>query len=212
MTIIGRENFPVEGPLLVVGNHFSFIDPVAMLHVAPRQVEFVAGTQRPNAPPWSRWIPRIWGYYPIHRGGVSHYGLRASEAVLRQGGVLGIFPEAGSWATVLRPPRPGAAFLAARTGVPILPIGFEGLTDVLPFRPGKRAPVTVRVGEPFGPFHTSGKGRQRRRQLDEIGDEIMRRIAALIPPERRGHYSADPAIRAAAQGTEVYPWDERSER
>jgi hypothetical protein len=47
---------------------------------------------------------------------------------------------------------------------------------------------------------------ERRRQLEEIGHEIMRRIAQMIPPERRGHYSDDPAIRAAAAGTEIYPW------
>jgi hypothetical protein len=53
-----------------------------------------------------------------------------------------------------------------------------------------------------------GKGRERRQHLDEIGHEMMHRIAELIPPERRGHYSDDPAIRAAAAGTEVFPWDE----
>jgi hypothetical protein len=47
--------------------------------------------------------------------------------------------------------------------------------------------------------------------LEEIGHEIMRRVAELIPPERRGHYSGDPAIRAAAQGTEVYPWADAPE-
>jgi hypothetical protein len=42
--------------------------------------------------------------------------------------------------------------------------------------------------------------------LEEIGHEIMQRIAELLPPERRGYYSADPTVRAAAGGTEVYPW------
>jgi len=69
----------------------------------------------------------------------------------------------------------------------------------------------VTIGKPFGPFSTTGSGRERRAQLDEIGHEIMRHIAALIPPEKRGHYSEDPAIRAAAQGTEVYPWVDKIE-
>jgi hypothetical protein len=69
----------------------------------------------------------------------------------------------------------------------------------------------VRIGKPFGPFSTTGRGRKRRRQLDEIGDEIMRHIAELIPPERRGFYSDDPAIREAAKGTEIYPWEDAPE-
>jgi 1-acyl-sn-glycerol-3-phosphate acyltransferase len=212
LEIVGRENLPQGGPLLVVANHFSYIDPVAMVRIAPWPIEFVGGFQMPNAPSWATWIPKVWGYFPVYRGTGSRYALRAAEAVLAQDGVLGIFPEAGSWATVLRPARPGAAYLATRTGAPILPMGFAGLLDVFPrLRRGRRAHVTLRIGQPFGPFDAAGRGRARRQQVDEIGHEIMRHIAELIPPERRGHYSDDPAIRAAAQGTEVYPWDETPE-
>ena len=155
------------------------------------------------------WIPKAWGFYPVYRGTASRDALRAAETVLEQGGILGIFPEARNWTTVLRPARPGAAFLAARMGARILPMGFAGLLDVFPrLGRGQRAHVTLRIGEPFGPIGATGRGRQRRRQLDSIGQTIMRRIAELIPPERRGHYSHDPVVRAAAQGTEVYPWDD----
>ncbi|MBN1177998.1 MAG: 1-acyl-sn-glycerol-3-phosphate acyltransferase [Anaerolineae bacterium] len=210
--VFGREHFPKTGPLLVVANHFSFIDPVAMVQLVPWPIEFVGGFEMPNAPPSVTWIPKVWGYYPVFRGAYSRYALRAAEAVLKQNGVLGIFPEAGNWATVLRPARPGAAFLAARTGAPILPIGLAGLNDVFPsLRRGRRAKVTLRVGKPFGPFEAGGQGRERRKRLEEIGHRIMEHIAELIPPEKRGHYSDDPAIRAAAQGTEIYPWDESPE-
>jgi 1-acyl-sn-glycerol-3-phosphate acyltransferase len=210
--IVGRENIPEKGPLLVVANHFSFIDPVVMLRVLPYPPEFIGGMEMPNAPPIVTFIPKLWGYYPVHRGAVSLDALRAAEAVLKQDGILGVYPEAGSWATVLRPARPGTAFLAARTGAPILPMGFHGLPDVFPrLRRGRRAKVTVRIGEPFGPFHASGRGPERREQLDEIGHEIMRHIAELLPPEARGFYSEDPAIREAAKGTEIYPWDENPE-
>ena len=210
--VSGQQNLPQGGPLLVVGNHFSFIDPVAMIHVTPWPLEFVGGLEMPNAPPIVRWIPKLWGRYTVRRGTGSRYALRGAQAVIEQGGVLGIFPEAGNWATVLRPARPGAAFLAAQTGAPLLPIGFDGLTEVFPrLRRGGRATVTARIGKPFGPFSATGRGRERRRQLDEIGHRIMERIAELIPPERRGHYSDDPAIREAARGTEIYPWDDQPE-
>ncbi|MGC9400007.1 MAG: lysophospholipid acyltransferase family protein [Anaerolineae bacterium] len=212
LEIYGQEYLPEGGPLLVVANHFSFIDPVLMIRVSPWPLEFVGGFELPNAPPIVRGLPKLWGYYPVFRGTGSRYALRASEAVLRQGGVLGIFPEAGNWATVLRPARPGTAFLATRTGARLLPMGFDGLTDVFPkLRKGKRAKVIARIGKPFGPFRAEGRGRKRRQRLDEIGHEIMGRIAELIPPKRRGHYSKDPALRAAAQGTEMYPWDQAPE-
>jgi 1-acyl-sn-glycerol-3-phosphate acyltransferase len=210
--IIGEENLPRQGPLLVVGNHFSFIDPVAFVRMAPWPIEFVGGAVTPHAPLWTRIIPFLWGYHKLYRGTGSRDALRSAEHILNKGGVLGIFPEAGNWATVLRPARPGTAFLATRTGAPLLPVGLDGFTEVFPslFR-GRRARVTVNIGKPFGPFHADGDGRNRRTQLDEIGHEIMRRIAELIPPEKRGHYSEDAAIRAAAQGTEIYPWADKVE-
>lgn len=205
---VGRENLPTGGPLLVVANHFSFADPAAMLHTLPWPVEFLGGLQMPNAPRLVTWLPQVWGYYPVHRGSFSTDALRAAQATLEQRGVLGIFPEGGNWATVLRPARPGAAFLAVQTGAPILPLGFANLNDIFPeLRKGRRARVTIRIGKPFGPFEARGRGRERRKKLEAIGHEIMAQIAQLIPPEQRGHYSDDPAIRAAAQGTEVYPWD-----
>ncbi len=210
--VIGQENIPEGEPLLVVGNHFHFADPVAMIRVTPWPLEFIGGFRMPFAPKWITWIPKLWGYHAVQRGTGSREALRNAESVLHQGGVLGIFPEGGSWATVLRPPRPGTAFLAVRTGARILPLGFDGLLDVFPsLRRGRRARVTVRIGKPFGPFQATGQGRERRTQLEEIGHTIMRNIAELIPPERRGHYSDDPAIRAAARGTEVYPWEKSKE-
>lgn len=211
--ITGRENLPEGGPLLLVANHFSFVDPVAMLRAVPWPVEFIGGLQMPNAPPSVTWLPKLWGYYPVHRGTFSTDALRAARAILEQDGVLGIFPEAGNWATVLRPARPGAAYLAVETGARILPLGFANLNDIFPrLRQGKRARVTIRIGKPFGPFRAEGRGRERRPRLDAIGHQIMERIAQLIPPEKRGHYSDDPAIRAAARGTEIYPWNANPEK
>ncbi|MBN1310736.1 MAG: 1-acyl-sn-glycerol-3-phosphate acyltransferase [Anaerolineae bacterium] len=209
--ISGAENVPDKGPLLVVGNHFSFIDPVAVLRIARWPLEFMAGAHPPYAPTLSLFIPGLWDVLPLYRGTGSTYAIKNAAAVLKQGGVLGIFPEGGNWAEVLRPARPGAAFLASLTGAPLLPVGLHGLNDVFPLRLGKRARVTINIGKLFGPFRATGHGRERRVQLDEIGHEIMRHIADLIPPEKRGHYSDDPAVRAAAQGTEVYPWADKVE-
>ncbi len=212
LEIVGIENMPAEGPLLVAANHFHFADPVAIIRAFPPQIEFIGGAQMPFAPRIVRFIPKLWGYHAVRRGTGARDALRNAEDILRHGGIVGIFPEGGSWASVLRPARPGTAFLAIRTGARILPVGIDGLLDLFPslFR-GRRAHVTVRIGEAIGPFTADATGREGRARLDEIGDSIMRKIASLIPAERRGRYSADAAIRKAAQEAEAYPWARRTD-
>jgi 1-acyl-sn-glycerol-3-phosphate acyltransferase len=206
LKIEGKENLPRSGPLILVGNHFAFLDPVALIHLAPYPLEFLGGLRTPNAPAWTEVFRILWGTILVRRGSSSRDALLAAQSVLDQNGVVGIFPEGGSWATVLRPPRPGAALLAAKTPARIVPIGLDGLIDVFPaLGRGKRACAVIRIGEPFGPIEKDPK-HNLREHMDALGHEMMRRISYLIPEERRGFYSTDPAVRAAAVGTEIYPW------
>lgn len=213
LELSGLENLPARGPLILVGNHFSFIDPACFVRIAPWPLEFLGGANMPHAPWAARIIARAWGYHPIYRGTGAVESVKAALAILKRGGVLGIFPEGGNWATVLRPARPGAAFIAARSGAPIVPVGLSGGTQVFAaLRRGGRAKVQVRIGEPFAPFSSGGCWRDEQRiQLARIGEEIMRRIAALLPPSSRGYFSDDPAIRASAEEAAIYPWASRVE-
>ncbi|HWR65543.1 MAG TPA: lysophospholipid acyltransferase family protein [Bellilinea sp.] len=211
--VIGTENLPKEGPLLVIGNHFSFLDPVALIGMLPFPLEFIGGSQMPNAPGAVSWLARVYGVLPVRRGSISRDSLRASRKVLNDKGVLGIFPEGGSWATVLRPARPGSAYLATCTHANILPVGLDGLIDLFPsIRAGRRPKITFNIGKPFGPFFVSDRGVADRQRLDDLGHEFMRRIAELIPAERRGHYSGSAAIREAAVAASVYPWENTQEQ
>jgi 1-acyl-sn-glycerol-3-phosphate acyltransferase len=212
LKVHGRENLPQAGPLLIAINHFSYLDSALVVRLVPWPLEVLGGTQTPNAPAFGNRLLRMWGNLAVQRGTGSRGALRQAEAVLAQGGVLALAPEGGSWATILRPPRPGAAFLAVRSGAPVLPIGIDGNPDVFPsLRRGRRARVTVRIGKPLGPFHAEGRGQARRQQIDEIGHEIMRHVAELIPPANRGYYSDDPDIRAAAEEAARYPWEDAAE-
>ncbi len=206
--IVGKENLPEKGPVLVVGNHFSFLDPLAFIKILSWKLEFLGGTRTPNAPGTVEWLRHLWGIIPVFRGSVSRDTFTISETILAQNGMLGIFPEGGSWANVLRPARPGVAFLAAKTGAKILPVGLDGFdTFFANIRNFKRPKVTARIGKTFGPYQVDLKNRMEREKLDEIGHDIMIHIAKLLPPHKRGYYSDDPAIRDAAKGTEIYPWD-----
>jgi 1-acyl-sn-glycerol-3-phosphate acyltransferase len=212
LEVSGRENMPDAGPMLVIANHFHFADPACLIHVVRAPLEFLGGFNMPNAPAIVHIFPGMYGVYAVRRGEVSRNAMRAAKSVLAQGGLIGIFPEAGSWAQVLRPARPGAPFIAAETGAPVLPVGIDGMNEIFPsLRQGKRARVTVRIGSPIGPFQAPGRGRARRARLGEIGDQMMRAIAELIPAEKHGVFSADPAIRAAAQGAAAYPWENATE-
>jgi 1-acyl-sn-glycerol-3-phosphate acyltransferase len=213
LRITGRQNLPAGGPLLVVANHFHFIDGPLLAAVVPYPIEYLGGFQFPNAPFWVSGLPALWGYYPVYRGSVSKRALQAAESILRQGGVLGLFPEGWAGAPVLRPARPGTAFLAARTGARILPVGFTGVPDIFPaLKRGQRAEVTVRIGQPFGPLRVTGRGRARRAQIDAYGHTIMQHIAALLPDENRGFYADDPQTRARAEALEtIYPFDDQPE-
>ncbi len=206
LKIEGKENYPRQGPLLVVANHFNFADPALLIGIVPWPIEMIGGAVMPNAPEQVKWIARSYGVIPVHRGTGRREALVAGESVLKAGGILGIFPEGQSNVAYLRRARPGAAFLAARVGCPILPLGIEGTPQILPrLRKGNRAAVTVRVGKLFGPYHVSDEGGPaHRKQLDAIGDDIMRHIADLIPSETHGVYSAHGETREQAQAGDTW--------
>lgn len=210
--IKGTENLPAGGPLLIVANHFHFIDPLMLIHTVPWPTEFVGGAKMPNAPSAVHFLQRAFGVIPTYRGTGSRSTLKLAESILKQKGVLSIFPEGGSWATVLRPARPGTAFLAWRTNALILPVGIDGTVKFFDqVRKDGKARITINFGKPFGPFNVNSAARPGRDELDQIGHTIMEHIAPLIPADKRGFYSDDPVVREAARGTEIYPWATEAE-
>ena len=213
LTISGRENLPDGGPLIIIGNHFSWYEaPLIALHL-PYRIAFFAAAELQN----NRLI-RLLSYatdvIPVHRGLPDRAALRQAQNWLENGGVLLIMPEGGidpelravtsQGETVglmvgqtsrlsgqLISPRPGAAFLAVRSGAPILPVAFVG-TELAQqnIRRWRRTAVSMRIGPVFGPLTIAGggDGRTRRQQLDEYGHDLMRHLARLLPPENRGPY------------------------
>jgi len=194
---------------MMVGNHFSMVDIAAFVRAAPYPVEFIGGAVFANVPGFMAIFPRLWGSLPVHRGTGSRFALKQAEKVLNNDGVLAIFPEGGSHARTLRPARPGTAFLAVRTSAMIIAIGLHGMDEVFAsLAKLRRAKIRIVIGEPFGPFTVAEKGREKRERLDAIGAEIMQKIADLIPPEKHGFLSDDPALRAEVM---EYPWDNQVE-
>ena len=190
--VVGAENIPGEGPLLIVGNHFSFLDTVAPIHVTHWPLEFIGDFEMPNAPPIMRNFPELWKTLKIEQGTPNFEALQASEAILSQKGVLVIYPEGHVHDGPLNPALPGAAYVALRTGAPILPMGTISDNDWKLFKTiteeKRRLGITTRIGQVFGPIKTENPKRPTREEIEGAGNLIMTKIAALLPPEFRNGF------------------------
>lgn len=194
--VSGKENIPTKGPLLIVGNHFNFLDTVAPIYSTRWPLEFIGDFVMPNAPPIMRVFPNGWQTLRILQGTPNYEALQASEAVLAQDGVLVIYPEGHVHSGPLHHALPGAAYMALRTGVPILPMGTISDNDWKLFKTitekKRRLGIFTKIGEVFGPLKSSNPNRPSRDEIREAGNLIMTRIAALLPKEYRGDF--DPEI------------------
>lgn len=187
---VGKEldKIPMKGPLIVVSNHTGQIEvPVIFALLQPRKFTGWAKVETWNN--WFlNWIFDLWGMIPIRRGEADTSALRKAEKALTDGMIFGIAPEGTRNKTgrLLRA-YPGAVLLAVRTGVPILPLAHWGGEVYLKnLKRLKRTDFHIRVGKPFKLDLDGVKMTREVRQ--QIADEMMLRVAELMPPEYRGEY------------------------
>ena len=187
---VGKEldKIPMKGPLIVVSNHTGQIEvPLVFALLQPRK--FTGWAKVETWDNWFlNWIFNLWGMIPIRRGEADTSALRKAEAALANGMIFGIAPEGTRNKTgrLLRA-YPGAVLLAVRTGVPILPMAHWGGEVYLKnLKRLKRTDFHIRVGEPFKLELDGVKMTREVRQ--QIADEMMLRIAELMPLEYHGEY------------------------
>ncbi|MHB9092833.1 MAG: lysophospholipid acyltransferase family protein [Chloroflexota bacterium] len=185
--VIGRENVPTEGPLLLVSNHLSLIDPPLLGAVFPRPIRFMAKEELFRVP-FVKWIAKGYRAFPVRRGEADRQAFQTTLRLLRQGEVIGIFPEGTrSRGGGLRAAHPGAALIALRAGVPVVPVGIVGSEQVLHWpRRALRPRLEVHIGKPF--TLASGQPGAAREALAGQTEALMCAIAALVPPGYRGIY------------------------
>ncbi|MDO8472981.1 MAG: lysophospholipid acyltransferase family protein [Dehalococcoidia bacterium] len=187
LTVTGRENLPRRGGLVVVSNHLRMSDIPLLAASVPRKLVFVGKKQL-----WDKLAFRTLGNwydcFSIDRATVDTKALRRSLKVLKDGGALLIFPEGTrSLDGRLQQGHPGAALIAMHADVPILPVAVTG-TDKADGATWlwRRPRLTITIGKPFLLHGTPGNSGKER--LTPATDLIMRKIAELLPPERKGEY------------------------
>jgi len=167
LRVEGLEHYPAGGAMLVV-NHPSALDPVLVAAVVPDRVLFMAAEEYLEAPVLG-WMMRAYGCIPVKRGAVDTSAIRGALWGLAQGFRVCVFPE-GQISPQARTPQRGAALIAARARVPIVPIAVIGSGNVFPLgaRWPRLARVTVRVG-PALPPPGAGQDAQSAALVAEMG-------------------------------------------
>jgi 1-acyl-sn-glycerol-3-phosphate acyltransferase len=206
LTVTGRENLPENGPYLLAVNHMSKADPPLIFITWPvMQWRFFAGEKWERHlifGPLMRWAGAIY----INRGEVDRKALRQALDALNEGSVFGLAPEGTrSRVGALIPARDGAAYLATRAGVPVLPVGVVN-SDVLGrnMLRLRRTRLELRIGHAFT-MPDLGR-RIRSADLAAYTHLIMVHIAALIPERYWGVYSDSPALSALLEGEDPWPY------
>lgn len=172
----GAENLPPTGGVLVVSNHASYWDPVVVGCALRRQVHFMAKADLFKIPLLG-YVIRALGAFPVQRGSGDRQAIRRALELLEEGKVVGIFPEGTRSKTgALLDPHRGAAMLALRAKVPVLPMALLNT-------PGLCRRVRVRIGKPLQ-FTGGGGGTPSRQDYQVVSREIMQEIKRLMDEER----------------------------
>lgn len=182
------DKIPMKGPLIVITNHTGQLEvPVFFGQLATRPITGWAKVESwDNA--FLRWLFNLWGLIPVRRGEADTSALRKAMKALEDGYIFGIAPEGTRNKTGrLKRAHPGAVMLAVHSGAPILPMAHWGGENFLRNLPRlRRTDFHIRVGKPFKLELEGVKMTREVRQ--QIADEMMLRIAELMPLEYRGEY------------------------
>lgn len=177
----GLENFPTSGPVVVIANHISLWDPIAVGSALPRQVHFMAKEELFHYPLLGNVLNRL-GAFPIKRGQPDRSAIRRALEVLEKGKVLGLFPEGTRSKTgELQKPHPGAAMIALKAGVPVVPVACQG-TSGLWKKVFMRGAVLIKIGKPTC-YDEYCDQKLSAKCLETVSQDIMKQVALLMEAE-----------------------------
>jgi 1-acyl-sn-glycerol-3-phosphate acyltransferase len=173
--VIGAENVPRDGGVVIAANHISNFDPPLLGIALPRPVSYMAKKELFALPILKTILPWLYAF-PVDREAGGTGALRAALRMLKEGRCVGIFPEGGRNVTGTNDEKAGAAFLAAASGAPVVPAAIVGTRRLRPF--GR---VTVVFGDPL---HVVRNRQSKEDDLEKGAAEIMQRIRTLEESNR----------------------------
>lgn len=179
----GREHVPASGPVLLVSNHVSVLDPPFVGGAAPRELHFLAKEELFGIPLFGRLIHAL-NARPVKRDGSDSRALKMALRLLREGCALLVFPEGTRGVEGrLREGKPGVGMLAVMSGAPVVPVYVSGSGRALPA--GRAVPRPVKVRVTFGPpLHFKPRDDAgRKEQYREVTEDMMQAIAQLRDQE-----------------------------
>lgn len=180
LKVNGLENVPVRKPFIICANHISWIDPITVGVAIPAhyKINYMAKIELFKNPVVAFLLRHV-GAFPIKRDEDDFAALKKSFKVLKEGKVLGLFPEGSrSKDGQLKKAQLGAALIAVRSGVPILPVAIKG-----PYKLFK--PLELFIGKPFVlPPLVFENREEKKQQLEDLSSQIMYNIGSLLPQER----------------------------
>jgi len=190
----GSENIPQKGPFIIVCNHFNLLDPPFVIFAIKKPINFLmASDQTVNAQ--FMWAPWLYGFIPTNRQNLAPTTIKKSIKAIQKGEIIGIFPEGTATEQIIRPAKNGAAYLAMRTGAQILPMSLLGMDNIWTnWFKGIRPKLQICIGKPFSPILLPNERKERNEAIRVTGEEIMCRIAALMPSKYHGIYTEDDRI------------------
>jgi 1-acyl-sn-glycerol-3-phosphate acyltransferase len=190
------------GNLIAAANHLGRLDTAAMLCVIDREDLIMPVAEKYRDHPFFGAIGRAANAIWLNRFEADVSGLREILARMEQGGLLVIAPEGTRSRTeAMQEAKLGVAFLASKSGYPVIPVAVTGTEDqavVENLKRFRRSKIVVKVGEPFKIEIPRGKGREQ--AMREATDEIMCRIGAMLPEKYRGFYADHPRLKALLAG------------
>ncbi|HSF06025.1 MAG TPA: lysophospholipid acyltransferase family protein [Methylomirabilota bacterium] len=190
----GREHVPRSGPVLLVANHSSVIDPPLIGGMTPRPVSFLAKAELFEIPLLGGLIRQL-NAHPVRREGADPAAMRTALRVLENGGTLLVFPEGTRGQEgVLRAGKPGAGMLAVLSGAAVVPVYVRGSGRAWPR--GRRIPRPTKVTVAFGPplrFGGEDDVRSKKESYEAASQAMMAAIARLKDAaESAGPCAASP--------------------
>ncbi|HEX8990356.1 MAG TPA: lysophospholipid acyltransferase family protein [Anaerolineales bacterium] len=201
--VFGYENIPSTGAFVIATNHLGLLDALMLFYSLDRWDVFIPTAEKWEESVFLRWLGKYLNFVFIDRFNPDLKAIRKIIDLMERGNILVIAPEGTrSRVASMNEGKPGAGYLAAKLDRPIVPVGLAGTEDegvIDNLKHFRRSQITVRAGTLFRlpPLPKN----DRDAALKQDTDEIMCRIAVLIPPKYRGVYADHPRLKELLAGS-----------